>query len=98
MALGDHVASRVLVTLGGCHLLDGLVARGSIEARKQEDRRQPESLSQWGLAWWQPSEPRYKNHHVNFVYSSRWFAFSKSEVLYLHSYISCAYVVALVIS
>ena len=25
----------VLVTLGGCHLLDGLVARGSVEARKK---------------------------------------------------------------
>ena len=25
----------VLVTLRGCHLLDGLVARGSIEARKK---------------------------------------------------------------
>jgi hypothetical protein len=25
----------VLVTLGGCHLLDGLVACGSIEARKK---------------------------------------------------------------
>ena len=24
-----------LVTLGGCHLLDGLVARGSVEARKK---------------------------------------------------------------
>ena len=35
MALGDRVASRVLVTLGGCHLLDGLVARGSVEARKE---------------------------------------------------------------
>ena len=25
----------VLVTLGGCHLLNGLVARGSVEARKK---------------------------------------------------------------
>ena len=25
----------VLVTLGGCHLLDGLVARDSVEARKK---------------------------------------------------------------
>jgi hypothetical protein len=25
----------VLVTLGGCHLLDGLVGRGSVEARKK---------------------------------------------------------------
>ena len=25
----------VLVTLGGCHLLDGLVACGSVEARKE---------------------------------------------------------------
>ena len=25
----------VLVTLGGCHLLDVLVARGSVEARKE---------------------------------------------------------------
>ena len=33
MALGDRVASRVLVALGGCHLLDGLVARDSLEAR-----------------------------------------------------------------
>ena len=27
--------ASVLVTLGGCHLLDGLVARGSVEARKK---------------------------------------------------------------
>ena len=26
----------VLVTLGGCHLLDGLVARGSVETRKED--------------------------------------------------------------
>jgi hypothetical protein len=25
----------VLVTLGGCHFLDGLVGRGSVEARKK---------------------------------------------------------------
>jgi hypothetical protein len=35
VALGGHVASRGLVTLGGCHLLDGLVACGSVEARKK---------------------------------------------------------------
>ena len=28
--------ASVLVTLGGCHLLDGLVARDSVEARKGE--------------------------------------------------------------
>ena len=36
MALGDRVAKPVvLVTLGGCHLLDGLVACDSIEAREK---------------------------------------------------------------
>ena len=64
----------------------------------KERQQQPWSLSQQGLVWWQPSEPRDKIHRVNFVYSSRWFAFSKSQVLYLHSYISFACVVALVIS
>ena len=35
MALGDRVASRwYFVTLGGCHLLDGLVVV-SVEARKK---------------------------------------------------------------
>jgi hypothetical protein len=106
----------VLVTLGGCHLLDGLVDCGSVEARKEIVRgsgegfvrgtvltprglrratlvervielphlrvvswcarsgQRLESLVQeplrcWstqrGLAWWQPSEPRDKNHRVN---------------------------------
>ena len=36
MALGDHVCKPVvLVTLGGCHLLDGLVAYDTVEARKK---------------------------------------------------------------
>jgi hypothetical protein len=35
VALGDRVASLVLVTLEGCHLLDGLVVCGSIEAREK---------------------------------------------------------------
>jgi hypothetical protein len=34
----------VLVTLGGCHLLDGLVAFGSIEARKKIVRGSGEAL------------------------------------------------------
>jgi hypothetical protein len=34
----------VLVTLGGCHLLDGLVARGSVEARKKIVRGSEETL------------------------------------------------------
>ena len=37
MALGGRLASRwvVLVTLRGCHLLDGLVACDSVEAREK---------------------------------------------------------------
>jgi hypothetical protein len=34
----------VLVTLGGCHLLDGLVACGSVEARKKIVRGSGEDL------------------------------------------------------
>jgi hypothetical protein len=34
----------VLVTLGGCHLLDGLVACGSVEARKKIVRGFGEAL------------------------------------------------------
>ena len=34
----------VLVTLGGCHLLDGLVARDSVEARKKLVRCSEEKL------------------------------------------------------
>ena len=44
----------VLVTLGGCHLLDGLVACGSVEARKKIVRGSGEGfvrgivLTPWG--------------------------------------------------
>ena len=34
----------VLVSLGGCHLLDGLVARGSVEARKNIVRCSEEEI------------------------------------------------------
>jgi hypothetical protein len=34
----------VLVTLGGCHLLDGLVDCGSVEARKEIVRGSEEGL------------------------------------------------------
>jgi hypothetical protein len=34
----------VLATLGGCHLLDGLVACGSVEARKKITRGSGEAL------------------------------------------------------
>jgi hypothetical protein len=34
----------VLVTFGGCHLLDGLVACGSVEARKKIVRGSEEDL------------------------------------------------------
>jgi hypothetical protein len=129
----------VLVTLGGCHLLDGLVDRGSVEARKEIVRgsgedfvrgivltpwgsrkatlvervielphfrvvswcalsgQRLESLAQeqsrcWstqrGLAWWQPSEPRDKNHRVNIVYSSQWFALlDHKHCIYILTYL-----------
>jgi hypothetical protein len=138
----------VLVTLGGCHLLDGLVDCGSVEARKEivcssregfvrgivlalrgsrratlvervielphlrvvswcaRSGQRLESLAQessrcWstqqGLAWWQPSEPRFKNHRVNIIYSSRWFALLSHKLcVYIITY-HCVCVVALVI-
>jgi hypothetical protein len=138
----------VLVTLWGCHLLDGLVDCVSIEARKEIVRssgedfvrgivltprgsrrvtlvecvielphlrvvswcarsgRRLERLAQepsrcWstqrGLACWQPSEPRDKNHRVNIVYSSRWFALlDHKPCVYIITH-HCVCVVALVI-
>ena len=46
----------VLVTLGGCHLLDGLVARGSVEARKKIVRCSGEEIMR-GIVL-TPREPR----------------------------------------
>ena len=46
----------VLVTLGGCHLLDGLVARGSVEARKKIVRCSEEEIVR-GIVL-TPREPR----------------------------------------
>ena len=46
----------VLVTLGGCHLLDGLVARGSVEARKEIVRCSGEEIVR-GIVL-TPREPR----------------------------------------
>jgi hypothetical protein len=137
-----------LVTLGDCHLLDGLVDCGSVEARKEivrgfregfvrgtvftsrgsrratlvkrvielphlrvvswcaQSGQRLESLAQeplrcWstqrGLAWWQPSEPQDKNHCVNIVYSSQWFALLDHKLcVYIITY-HCVCVVALVI-
>jgi hypothetical protein len=131
----------VLVTLGGCHLLDGLVDCGSVEARKEivcgsgegfvrgivltprgsrratlvervielphlrvvswcaRSGQRLESFAkepsrcwstQRGLAWWKPSEPRDKNHRVNIVYSSRWFALlDHKHCIYILIYILC---------
>ena len=46
----------VLVTLGDCHLLDGLVARGSVEARKKIVRCSEEEIVR-GIVL-TPREPR----------------------------------------
>jgi hypothetical protein len=35
VALGNHQASGLLVTLGSCRFLDGLVVEESVEARKK---------------------------------------------------------------
>jgi hypothetical protein len=48
IALNDTMCSNckpmVLVTLGGCHLVDGLVIYGSVEARKKIVRGSKEAL------------------------------------------------------
>jgi hypothetical protein len=131
----------VLVTLRGCHLLDGLVDCGSVEAckgivrgsgegfvmgivltprgsrratlvecvielrhlrvvswcarsgqRLERFSQEPSTCcsTQRGLAWWQPSEPRDKNHRVNIVYSSQWFALlDHKHCIYILIYILC---------
>ena len=71
MALGERVASRVLVTLGGCHLLDGLVARGSIESRKKIVRCSGEEIVR-GIVL-TPREPRRATLVERDVKSNKWF-------------------------
>ena len=56
MALGDRVASRCAVTLGVCHLLDGLVARASVEVRKKIVRCSGEEIVRGVVLT--PREPR----------------------------------------
>jgi hypothetical protein len=44
--------------------------------------------TQRGLSWWQPSEPQAKNHRVNIIYSSRWFALlDHKHCIYIHIFI-----------
>ena len=57
----------VLVTLGGCHLLDGLVARGSVEARKKIMRCYGEEIVLT------PREPRRATLVERDVKSNKWF-------------------------
>ena len=70
MALGDRVASGVLVTLGGCHLLDGLVARNSVEARKKIVRCPGEEIVR-GIVL-TPREPRRTTLIERDVKSNKW--------------------------
>jgi hypothetical protein len=67
----------------------------SLQREEQEDRRQPWSLSQWGQACWQTSEPQDKNHRVNFVHSAG-LQSPKHKLVLLLFYIHNACVVALV--
>ena len=53
-----------------------------------------ERLTQWGLAWWQPSEPQDKNHHV-IIFPLVCDPHTQG-CIYFHIY--CACVVALIIS
>ena len=62
---------------------------------KQEDRWQPWNLSQWGLAWWQPSEPRDKIIMSTFVFLLVCILYTQACIFLL---IYCAWVVSLVIS
>ena len=60
----------VLVTLGGCHLLDGLVARGSVEARKKIVRCSEEEIVR-GIVL-TPREPRRATLVERDVKSNKW--------------------------
>ena len=61
----------VLVTLGGCHLLDGLVARCSVEARKKIVRCSGEEIVR-GIVL-TPQEPRRATLVEQDVKSNKWF-------------------------
>jgi hypothetical protein len=54
-----------------------------------------ERSTKWGLAWWQPSEPRDKNHYAILVFPLVCILVTQA-CIYFH--IHCACVVALVIS
>ena len=60
----------VLVTLGGCQLLDGLVARGSVEARKKIVRCSGEEIV--GGIVLTPREPRRATLVERDVKSNKW--------------------------
>ena len=60
----------VLVTLGGCHLLDGLVARDSVEARKKFVRCSGEEFVR-GIVL-TPREPRRATLVERDVKSNKW--------------------------
>ena len=60
----------VLVTLGGCHLLDGLVARDSVEARKKFVRCSGEEFVR-GIVL-TPREPRRATLVEQDVKSNKW--------------------------
>ena len=60
----------VLVTLGGCHLLDGLVARDSVEARKKIVRCSGEEIVR-GIVL-TPWEPRRVTLVERDVKSNKW--------------------------
>ena len=60
----------VLVTLGGCHLLDGLVARDSVEARKKFVRCSGEEIVR-GIVL-TPREPRRATLVERDTKSNKW--------------------------
>jgi len=60
----------VLVTLGGCHLLDGLMARGFVEARKKIVRCSGEEIVR-GIVL-TPREPRRETLVERDVKSNKW--------------------------
>ena len=61
MALGDCLASGVLVTFGDCRLLDGLVI-GSVEARVKLVRGSGE-----GFVWGSCAHPRGRSRRATLV-------------------------------